>query len=78
MLEDEIKSLQMKHEFELEVQERAKKLLQKENESLEMECKIAKEEIASLKMAVAKMTADSLGITTELQGTKVSKTRIMV
>ena len=69
---EELKSQQMRHEFDLEVEQKAKKTLKKENENLEMELKIAKEEITSLKMTVAKMTADSLGITTELQATKVS------
>lgn len=70
--EDEVRSLQLKHEFELEVEQRAKKSLQKEKESLESELGISKQEVQALKATVAKMTADSLGITTELQATKLS------
>ena len=68
-----MRSLQLKHEFELEVEKKAKKCLQKENESLENELNISKQEVMALKSTVAKMTADSLGITTELQATKVGK-----
>ena len=67
-----MRSLQLKHEFELEVEKRAKKCLQQEKDSLENELNISKQEVTALKSTVAKMTADSLGITTELQATKVS------
>jgi len=70
--EEEVRSLQLKHEFELEVEKRAKKNLQQEKDSLENELNISKQEVMALKSTVAKMTADSLGITTELQATKVS------
>lgn len=70
--EEEVRSLQLKHEFELEVEQRAKKNLQQENDSFENELNISKQEVMALKSTVAKMTADSLGITTELQATKVS------
>lgn len=70
--EEEVRSLQLKHEFELEVETRAKKNLQQEKDSLENELNISKQEVMALKSTVAKMTADSLGITTELQATKVS------
>lgn len=76
--EDEVRSLQLKHEFELEVEQRAKKSLQKEKESLESELGISKQEVLALKATVAKMTADSLGITTELQATKVGKLPLIV
>lgn len=69
--EEEIRSLQLKHEFEIEVEKRAKKNLQQEKESIENELNISKQEVMALKSTVAKMTADSLGITTELQATKV-------
>ena len=69
--EEEVRSLQLKHEFELEVEKRAKKCLQQEKDSLENELNISKQEVMALKSTVAKMTADSLGITTELQATKV-------
>ena len=69
--EEEIRSLQLKHEFEIEVEKRAKKNLQQEKESIENELNISKHEVMALKSTVAKMTADSLGITTELQATKV-------
>ena len=69
--EEEIRSLQLKHEFEIEVEKRAKKNLQQEKESIESELNISKQEVMALKSTVAKMTADSLGITTELQATKV-------
>lgn len=70
--EEEVRSLQLKHEFELEVEKRAKKCLQQEKDSLENELNISKQEVIALKSTVAKMTADSLGITTELQATKVN------
>lgn len=70
--EEEIRSLQLKHEFELEVEKKAKKCLQQEKDSIENELNIAKQEVMALKCTVAKMTADSLGITTELQATKVN------
>ncbi|XP_078355961.1 carboxy-terminal kinesin 2-like, partial [Oculina patagonica] len=70
--EEEVRSLQLKHEFELEVEKRAKKCLQQEKDSLENELNISKQEVMALKFTVAKMTADSLGITTELQATKVN------
>lgn len=66
-----MRSLQLKHEFELEVEKKAKKCLQREKDSLENELNISKQEVMALKSTVAKMTADSLGITTELQATKV-------
>lgn len=66
-----MRSLQLKHEFELEVEKRAKKCLQQEKDSLDNELNISKQEVIALKSTVAKMTADSLGITTELQATKV-------
>lgn len=66
-----MRSLQLKHEFELEVEKRAKKCLQQEKDSLENELNISKQEVMALKSTVAKMTADSLGINTELQATKV-------
>ena len=69
--EEEIRSLQLKHEFELEVAKKAKKCLQQEKDSIENELNIAKQEVMALKCTVAKMTADSMGITTELQATKV-------
>lgn len=69
--EEEVRSLQLKHEFELEVEKKAKKCLQREKDSLENELNISKQEVMALKSTVAKMTADSLGITTELQATKV-------
>ena len=69
--EEEIRSLQLKHEFEIEVEKRAKKNLQQEKESIENELNISKQEVMALQSTVAKMTADSLGITTELQATKV-------
>ncbi|XP_068672147.1 carboxy-terminal kinesin 2-like [Montipora foliosa] len=70
--EEEVRSLQLKHEFELEVEKRAKSSLQREKDVLESELGISKQEVMALKSTVAKMTADSLGITTELQATKVS------
>lgn len=70
--EEEVRSLQLKHEFELEVEKRAKTSLQREKDALESELGISKQEVMALKSTVAKMTADSLGITTELQATKVS------
>lgn len=70
--EEEVRSLQLKHEFELEVEKRAKTSLQREKDVLESELGISKQEVMALKSTVAKMTADSLGITTELQATKVS------
>ena len=66
-----MRSLQLKHEFEIEVEKKAKKCLQQEKDSLENELSISKQEVMALKSTVAKMTADSLGITTELQATKV-------
>ena len=62
----------------MEVEQRAKKSLQKEKESLESELGISKQEVLALKATVAKMTADSLGITTELQATKVGKIPMIV
>ena len=62
----------------MEVEQRAKKSLQKEKESLESELGISKQEVLALKATVAKMTADSLGITTELQATKVGKMPLIV
>lgn len=53
------------------MEKRAKKNLQQEKESIENELNISKHEVMALKSTVAKMTADSLGITTELQATKV-------
>ena len=70
--EDEVRSLHLKHEFEIEVEKKAKKCLKQEKESLENDLHISKQEVMALKSTVAKMTADSLGITTELQATKVS------
>lgn len=75
--EEEVRSLQLKHEFELEVEKRTKKNLQQEKDSLENELNISKQEVMALKSTVAKMTADSLGITTELQATKVSTWRCL-
>ena len=69
--EEELRSQQLKHEFEIEVEKRAKKNLQREKDTLENELNISKQEVMALKSTVAKMTADSLGITTELQATKV-------
>ena len=66
-----MRSLQLKHEFEIEVEKKAKKCLQQLKDSLENELSISKQEVMALKSTVAKMTADSLGITTELQATKV-------
>ncbi|KAJ7387880.1 hypothetical protein OS493_001229 [Desmophyllum pertusum] len=59
--EEEVRSLQLKHEFELEVEKRAKKCLQQEKDSLENELNISKQEVMALRSTVAKMTADSLG-----------------
>lgn len=70
--EEEVRSLQLKHEFEIEVEKNAKKCLQREKDGLENDLHISKQEIIALKSTVAKMTADSLGISTELQATKVS------
>ena len=54
------------------MQKNAKKCLQREKDGLENDLHISKQEIIALKSTVAKMTADSLGISTELQATKVS------
>lgn len=62
----------------MEVEQRAKKNLQKEKESLESELCLSKQEVLALKATVTKMTADSLGITTELQATKVSRRPMIV
>lgn len=70
--EEEVRSLQLKHEFEIEVEKNAKKSLQREKDGLENDLHISKQEIIALKSTVAKMTADSLGISTELQATKVN------
>lgn len=70
--EEEVRSLQLKHEFEIEVEKNAKKCLQREKDGLENDLHISKQEIIALKSTVAKMTADSLGISTELQATKVN------
>nr|XP_058951460.1 carboxy-terminal kinesin 2-like [Pocillopora verrucosa]XP_058951461.1 carboxy-terminal kinesin 2-like [Pocillopora verrucosa]XP_058951462.1 carboxy-terminal kinesin 2-like [Pocillopora verrucosa]XP_058951463.1 carboxy-terminal kinesin 2-like [Pocillopora verrucosa] len=70
--EEEVRSLQLKHEFEIEVEKNARKCLQREKDGLENDLHISKQEIIALKSTVAKMTADSLGISTELQATKVN------
>lgn len=70
--EEEVRSLLLKHEFEIEVEKNARKCLQREKDGLENDLHISKQEIIALKSTVAKMTADSLGISTELQATKVN------
>ena len=72
--EDELSKQQLKHDFELEVTQRAKESLERDRKQLESKLSVSEEENSALKKTIAKMTADSMGITMELQATKVGAT----